>query len=483
MDSFSFLHLSDIHYMNGPDAQNIQERVIKKIKEVIQDKGPVQCIVITGDFFQAGQYIRSESANAKDCIEFLERISKICLHTSLRGSWKKHIVYCPGNHDVTRDATWENENENRPRILTRKAELREKGDSNKGRIISDVNNDYYKLLTKGAFSFFRKIISEKLQVENSEETNYEYRIFQYNLIDSNRQIIFVAFNTALYAGFERKKEEIKRELAAKHVKIADAVSNHFIDLKEEKGYEAAERAFKEYLQLHNELVNGEAHDFENLRFISEHSENELKGKLKKIQEKCEEEDQPLPFYIFLGHHPLSWFTIEAQKNFGELAKELFNSKILYLCGHEHKPKVDVKKIPITNDDNICVQEQMVGGSFADKAEWNVPSFAYDTITFEKNSFSLSGEIYYWRKTIVCAEADYRRDSIVQLSEREYKWGVEHFGNKDEIIGQQGIKHVMEENEKVDICKKGVHENEALIKKVKGEIVKNPKYPLDDNIPF
>jgi hypothetical protein len=231
------------------------------------------------------------------------------------------------------------------------------------------------------------------------------------------------------------------------------------------------------------LVNGEAHDFENLRFISEHSENELKGKLKKIQEKCEEGDQPLPFYIFLGHHPLSWFTIEAEKNFGELAKELFNSKILYLCGHEHKPKVDVKKIPITNDDKICVQEQMVGGSFADKAEWNVPSFAYDTITFRNNSFSLSGEIYYWRKTIVSAEADYRRDSIVELNEREYKWGVEHFGNKDEMIGQQEIKHGVEEDEKVDISKKEVHEKEAFVQKVKREIVKIPKFALDDNIPF
>jgi hypothetical protein len=40
--------------MNGPDAQNIQERVLKKIKEVIKDKGPVQCMVITGDFFKLG---------------------------------------------------------------------------------------------------------------------------------------------------------------------------------------------------------------------------------------------------------------------------------------------------------------------------------------------------------------------------------------------------------------------------------------------
>ena len=413
---FRFLHLSDIHYMVDPDTDRVRNTVLDKLRGLCSNQdNSINCVVITGDFFQQGQYL-SNGLNARhSCISFLREVCEICLPSSLRDNWKDHVIFCPGNHDIDRAAILPSETHKS--ILTRKTVLKDAVNSSQHRIFS-ADAEKYRLLTNNTFWLFQKAICEDLQPDCIGD--FEYRVFE-KKVDIFQRIVFVSINTALYSGQTREKNEIKKELfeSRKYLQAADDQNYPDSDYKEPT------EQFKKYLELHRELINGEANDKGKLCFISVNSEDALKQTLNTINGQS----VLSPIYIFLGHHPLAWFSEGAKKEFAKFAEQYSKESIIYLCGHEHRPAVRKTSVEYNGTDSINVLELEVGGDFADSNQWNIPSFAIEEITIEENGMAhLAGRLFCWCK--------YLENNTIEFAINQkyaYGWQEIEFGGREKII--------------------------------------------------
>ena len=410
---FRWLHLSDIHYMVDPDTGRTQDIILDKLRECCSVTY-VNCIVITGDFFQQGQYQSNGSNDRHNCIAFLKDVCSICLPPVLRDNWKDYIIFCPGNHDIDRGATLTSETIKS--ILTRKKVLKNAASTSQHRML-ETGSEQYRLLTNNTFWLYQKAICGEIQSDSIGD--YEYRIFE-KTSDDNQRIVFVSINTALYAGQTREINEIKKDLFECRKYLQEADNQNYPD----SNYTKPEEEYKNYLRLHRELINGEANDKGKLCFISIDSEDALKDVLDTIRNR----NALSPVYIFLGHHPLSWLSEEAKKEFAKLAEQYSPETIIYLCGHEHRPAVHTTRVEYNGTDSINVLELEVGGDFADPAHWNVPSFSIDEIKFEDDGAAhLAGKIFWW-----CRYLEHDSIEFALNLKHEYGWQEVAFGGRDRI---------------------------------------------------
>lgn len=431
--TFRWLHLSDIHYMLEPDSVHIRNRIKKKLNQyVINNPEPfMNCVVITGDFLQQGKYLYTDEPERYDCLTFIHEICNICLYPSLREKWEEYVVFCPGNHDINRLASQKRLKQKD--VVCRETVLKRAIKNSPDRMIDqkvNTENSDYNLLTNETFWLYDELFCEPYK-KGAFKGNYEYRIFCSSPIrdpsartsdtlkkDLNRRIIFIALNTALYAGQQRDKEEIRHDLAdAEKVIERNKMNNH-------PDYSQSRKDYAHYLSVHQELICGEARDEGKLCFISRTSENEIKESLKTL---CD--GSAIPYFILIGHHPLSWMTLDAQKHFANFADSLDQTPVVYLCGHEHKPKVHRPEVNRVQAETFKPVEIEVGGDFADDTEWNTPSFAIDTLCFEDdNSAYLKGEVFCWCKYL-------EKNCIEFATENSFSYGWQKvdFGQRKEIL--------------------------------------------------
>ena len=400
------LHLSDIHYMVGPDSENMRNNLYQGLELYFKNANNtrVDCIVLTGDFFQQGQYI----SDSKSCVDFIEEVCRKCLKDDRKDEWRKHVFFCPGNHDLNRDSSFNNVDRNE--TISRTTALK-RAKTASPHYMMGPEKDEYDFLVNDSFWLFNRVINSEI----TGEKNYgEYHLFCEELVDNDTcyKIFFVGINTALYAGQIREKADIKADIAQTRQTLFDAEKACFPD------YSIAKDTYARYLRLHNELVNVEANDIGKLCFISDKSSVSLKRDISVKSDQIVN-----PFVLFLGHHPLEWLTEEARKRFAIFAKNYCN-KAIYLCGHEHKPKVNDVEVPFINDDPYHVVELEVGGEFPDKSEWNSLSFSIYTLTFGDNeSVKLNGTIGCW-----CRYVDNTIIAFAKAMPHAHGWQFVDFGD-------------------------------------------------------
>ena len=392
-----FLHLSDIHYMVNADSQAVRRDFIQELKKFDNE---IDCVVLTGDFLQQGEYEKERTGN--NVIDFIEEVCSSCLKSNYKIAWKEHVFFCPGNHDLNRGASFSDKTNKKN--VSRNDILRDVVGESKDVMVKPEDPDY-KRLVDDSFELFNTIFSKEL----CNEDYGEYHIFKQKSDDvvCPCDVFFIGLNTALYAGQEKEKTAIIDDIAKLDGKLSDAKKHFFQNPDEVK------EDFDKFVRLYDELINGGVDDKGKLCFISYESRKAIKKEIKPRDLLI----SPLVIGIFFGHHPLEFLTEKARKEFANFMADSFDDEQhIYLCGHEHKPKVGITDIQLEGTNSETVIELEVGGVFADKAGWNSASFAIYELSIDEpsNELKLNGEI-------ACFSNSISKESGKFLKEKIYGW--------------------------------------------------------------
>lgn len=366
-----WLHISDIHVSvndHRGDSKRYRRRAfLDEIKCQITTDNAVDCIIFTGDLFFQGKWNADVLIRAK---EILTEIYTIC---SNAGGWNwkpeepmARLFYCPGNHDLLREAYLPDNGA----IIHRKDVLQNEVVDCDGYL--KLTPEKKKLFTQIAFGLFDDF-TQGLVDYHSYRSDYpfEYRVFR--LCDSTQtEVTFVGINTALSAGKLYNISETEKEL--------EAAFNAFL---RQNSFFNTETALDEYKKYHiavqkklGNIVDDEKH----LCFISEEAERALKSELGNSK-----------LNILFGHHPCEFFSEDARNQFDNFVDQ--NNIYLYLCGHTHRADGAIIQA-ITNLKDIDPDEQeifqvTVGGSFLDHSDYNQLSFSIGEVSFENGIISKS----------------------------------------------------------------------------------------------
>ena len=218
--TFRWLHISDIHHMVSADQKNMQQIFLQKLKDIFRKKeNRIDCIVITGDFFQQG---KCENDKLRT---FLKVLYETCKEgNNWAESWESgnmfhRIFFCPGNHDLNRNASLNSEESEKWKTRTNVLNAQAEQSPDK---MQHSDTDAYKILTEQSFWLFDRIISSTIGYPDPDSLyKYEYNIFSGSRNHIN-PVIFVGLNTALYAGQTRDRNTIKSELAERRRAFEDA---------------------------------------------------------------------------------------------------------------------------------------------------------------------------------------------------------------------------------------------------------------------
>lgn len=376
---FRWLHLSDIHFVNDPNDAFLHREILNKIQMVLklEADNPIRCIVISGDFFLRGK--------PDDKLRgFLEELYGLC---SEAGGWNwtkggpmERLFICPGNHDLNRTVGTEHGEHYRP------DELKELVEKHPDEFISQPDNgkgSVYDLMTERTFWKYKQFVGDIVKpIPADTKFGYECQLFQADENETPNPVVFVGINTALYAGQLRNKDAIKADAAAKY--------EEFLKYHKMLEYKKASGAYEEYSQYQEELIDGNlACDGGKLCFISSAAQSEIKEKIGAMR--------PSPLVIIFGHHSLDMLTKTAQQKEAFFASECNNAH-MYLCGHSHQPGYKEVKTNISLGNSYVQQQICVGGSFADKSEYNLCSFSVGNIEWRNDSkVEASATLYVWKK--------------------------------------------------------------------------------------
>lgn len=374
INQFRWLHLSDVHYISNSNQSNLNNELLQKIKQVTEST-PVDCIIITGDFFSQG----IPDASLKS---FLSDLYNICSDT---GKWNvttenpmERLFVCPGNHDLNRNAAnrYEGYYRYRPDVL------RELTASDPDEFIAPASKYQYDLMTKHAFWEYNQLAEKLNRSIKQNKFKYECNIFQVNGSCTLNPVVFVGINTELYAGQVRPTVEIKHDAAAKF--------SEFLTLQKEYDFQQAIEAYKQYCSFYQELIDGNvARDEKKLCFISASAQQYTSDIIKNIN--------PPPIVIIFGHRSIESFTEEAQRKEALFANNCNRSQI-YLCGHSHRPGYTEVKTIFEGTNPYTQYQICVGGSFVDSYGYNTCSFSIGTITWKNEEKpELTGTLYIWKE--------------------------------------------------------------------------------------
>ena len=354
---FRWLHLSDLHLVatasdrfsrdtilkgesNSPEANNMAEG---GLSWYIQNH-PVDCIVITGDFFLQGKF---DDKNKNELKRFLEELYEICSDEGgwgwQRGDPMERIVWCPGNHDLNRDAATITDG----KIVFRKEQIKKCEDRG-----SFSPGDHSELLTSVAFEEIFKFWNDRVsggsqRIEVDGASPYEVQIYQMPAKNDGLKLFFLSLNTALAAGQMMTAEEETEAEAMRHF---DAFwkAHHL-----QKSGDAL-KAYHDYHESLQKCFGRNADDEGRLCFISEDAVKAVEKYLDK-QGDC--------LVIMFGHHPYSMLSEKAQHKFQDMRFRCCSP--LYLHGHTHVVQAHTERIQLIG----------VGGLFQN------PDDSYNQLSF------------------------------------------------------------------------------------------------------
>lgn len=352
-----WLHVSDLHIdPNGieVDTEALMNRFLENLRDKLSEK-PVDCIVFTGDLFNRGAWTSTQTVDAK---ALLKRIYTVC---NLAGNWgwsdsqpMKRLFYCPGNHDVLREAYCVCDNNH---VLHRKDVIALPSHiSNNGQLTAV--DDEYALLTEKTFGQFNDAMLDLCGDDTySSSYKYEYRIF--NVEDGRNQFNFIGINTALLAAQEYDADSITNELQSSF--------HEFLNYHTSFETKKALNAYKKYDIAANKKLGKLKNDKNNLCFIS-----------SKAQVAIQAAQKSNTIAILFGHHPINFLSQEASGRACLTAEN--NSIYLYLCGHMHKSHGENVNASYETylgklRDDLHLYQVTVGGLFSDQSGYNEISYS------------------------------------------------------------------------------------------------------------
>lgn len=353
-----WLHISDIHIGSNSRSGRVNKyrrHFFDDIEKQLQER-PVDFIIFTGDLFNRGVWSKDLIDEA---ISFLKGLYKICSDAG-RWSWQKddpmlRLYYCPGNHDVLREAYTFADGT----VTHRKSVL--SAASVNGYFTASKQN--YLLLTSTSFAAFEQSMS-RLVPESCYRSQYpiEYKFFNLPPEYSDQHIAVVGVNTALLAGQDYPPDVVKQELQESYTEFlqADACLDTSAALKAYEKYHIAMLKKLGYL----------ANDENNLTFISQEARSELDSLLSSCR---------VP--IIFGHHPLSMFNPDSQTQYEDFADK--NTALIYLCGHTHRASGKAVHTSFSNlwDERGNIQQITIGGIFLDDSDYNQASYGIGELNF------------------------------------------------------------------------------------------------------
>ena len=402
---FRWLHLSDLHFAvaaeddafrqaflygsYGPARQNEATNIDEGGLAWQISQEPVNCIVLTGDVFHKGHWTDDDRNKIE---RFLSELYSVCSEAStnedkwnwVAGGEMDRLYFCPGNHDLKRDASLSNDGI----VVSRRDVLSNIADISlaTGRLETEM---YGPLLLENTFSAFFKSLEKIAKSKPIPAESYDAYAFTPKFVkEGYNPFLFLAFNTATLAGQTYNKDSLEKALAISYQSFQEAhnIHNTLEALKEYTKYHEL------VLKLQGELVNDE----KRLSFISENTERSIQDRLNTLPSK--------PIIVMFGHHPIQFLSDTAISRFKTFARS--NASYIYLCGHTHIPRGEIIK-PIDNlfPSGPAIYQICTGGLFIDKSEYNQCSFSIgsiiqesdkETATFKAEIYRLSRDVFdYW----------------------------------------------------------------------------------------
>lgn len=375
-----WLHISDIHISEDANrglTRDFRRRFLNGLRIKLNDI-PVDCIVFTGDLFNHGTW---NQQRVNDAIDLLKEIYKICSDVGNWG-WDRNdlmlrLFFCPGNHDLLREAYIEYNYE----LLHRKDYL--------GKSVSDGrfaprNPQIRRLLTNVSFGMFNQtmqaIVSDGCFISAYP---YEYRFFPFPNPDDRDIWSFTGINTELVAGQLYAGDIVKKAIFEFRQKFIEA------DMRLDTG-----DAVSQYQKYHEAVLKKNGiivNDENNLCFISAEASRDLQS---KISSSC------MP--ILFGHHPYSFLSASAKEHFFDFANE--NGIKIYLCGHTHKASGKMLRSSFGGSlwdiENESIYQISVGGIFLDNSGYNQASFSIGNLEIiNADSMKLTVDIHVFSKDV------------------------------------------------------------------------------------
>lgn len=320
--SFSFLHISDLHFDTEFVSKEFFRNEIKK--QIGKDNLTADCLVISGDLFNRGKLNKED---VKRYREFLDGIPG-------RG----FTVVVPGNHDLDRSAQ-QRKDGSYNNFCTRKKLVLEKGNEayEEGQFL--LNKDEKEILYKSAyeafFAFSQQMGFKSFNQEDPamEAKCYEVQEIPFAVQDFPCLIKFVLLNTSLIAGqsvngeeYRERKKRLEKELgeatvAGDHIKAAEVQVKL---AKQQKRYEDEGEMIIDEEDYQEEGPGRLSLSREGLRELS------------KIQATSN------VLTIFVGHHGYQFLSEQSKKALEQAMKNCKSG--IYLCGHSHQAKYKRFKI-------------------------------------------------------------------------------------------------------------------------------------------
>lgn len=392
---FRWLHLSDMHFAveaeddafrqaflygnYGPARRNEATSIDEGGLAWQISKEPVNCIVLTGDVFHKGHW----TDNDRNKIErFLSELYCVCSEAStnedkwnwVNGEEMDRLYFCPGNHDLNRNASLNNDGI----VVSRRDVLSNVADASlkTGQLEIGKNGP---LLLENTFSAFFESLEKIAKSTPIHAESYDAYTFTPKFVkESYNPFLFLAFNTAILAGQTYDKDSLVKEMAISYQSFQEAHNIH-----------NTREALKEYtkyhelvLKLQGELMNDE----KRLSFISENTERSIQDKLNALPSK--------PIIVMFGHHPIQFLSDAAISRFKTFARS--NASYIYLCGHTHIPRGEIiRPVDKLFPEGPAIYQICTGGLFIDKSEYNQCSFSIGSIIQESNmeTATFKAEIY------------------------------------------------------------------------------------------
>lgn len=380
-----WLHFSDLHICNSVEGfwgdilygtRDEQEEPIKQknAEETMKLYGlkgmcrfyPVDAIVITGDFVNRGDFSKDKRDHIK---KILQKLYKVCAENIPEWNedgkqWEagmpmERLFFCPGNHDVIRDAVLTDTTYGH--TVERKKIIIEEATCKAGCFNEAIEEDKISVLTEYSFGPFYNLIDEICGVKSSGVQGDIFALVPSE--SSNTAVLFCALNTALLAGQPKKvtEEEIEEKRSA-------------WEKADKKGdRETAIELYKEWCELADAADGKVIVDEEKLCMPSKAYLDEQEKQIKKWPQAhvC----------IAVGHHGYDFLSKDAKNQFISFARGI--GAHVYLCGHAHKTGQDSYEIGTLYGN--CIRQYVAGAMFYD------PNDTYSELGFYIGTIVKNGD--------------------------------------------------------------------------------------------
>ncbi len=375
--AFRWLHISDLHLFGDTDNEQFLRYMLEGNKNshdqleqeglvgIMGSYGGVDCIVATGDFFSRGEVDVDSKERVKQTIE---RICNQCAETS---NWPREeglnrLCFCPGNHDLIRDAV--SDMDENYRRLTRKSCIQNAGNAPDAHL--SVSERERNLIVKDTFKPFYETMPN---LNNRDDIKIlgdgQIVCFRPRVRDANFEpiVIMVGLNTALLAGqYSERPDILNGEVKDQ---IDTAYKKAWIERKYGEAKTDIASALDKIMQINQDKID----DYGKLCLPDNNAFIELQ---KYLDQK---RDAPVIPVLF-GHHSLEFFKPKAQDVMTDFINK--NRIGLYLCGHSHQVyDGPINTMPLSRYAvNTCLQV-ISGGLFLDEERFNQISFSIGSITW------------------------------------------------------------------------------------------------------